>query len=43
MDSIQRKSAESAMSRINSLNTHFEPYSCMQKATVTLDIDGEQY
>lgn len=43
MDSINRKSGHSAISRITSLNTHFEPCSTMQKASVVINIGGEQY
>ena len=43
MDSIQRKSGVSAMSRITSLNTHFEPHNTLQKSSVLINIDGEQY
>ena len=43
MDSINRKSGHSAMSRMAILNSHFSPSQTMQKAAVMINIDGEEY
>ena len=43
MDRIQRKVSDSAIKRITTLNTHFEPCFTMQKASVMITIDGQSY